>query len=112
MDVLKPIRPIKKRRSRFTKEYLTNFKNMPSELQYKFEASLTNEEYPENLIDWSISDLVEDAKYLLSCYYETGDNIHILAELKEEEPETWRKEVVAIKKWIERMEKLNQSGEN
>lgn len=48
------------------------------------------------------ADILKEAKYLLSTYFEWG---HVNETLKEEEPKIWRSDVAKLKRFIARLEK-------
>lgn len=48
------------------------------------------------------ADLLKEAKYLLSTYYEWG---HVNCEIKDESPKVWRSDVAKLKRFIARLEK-------
>lgn len=54
------------------------------------------------------ADLLKEAKYLLSTYFEWG---HVNEALKEEEPKVWRSEVAKLKRFIARLEKEGESND-
>lgn len=96
-------------RTKFTKEFLLDPQNLPNELYiYFFDVVAARDEIKsKEPIDWEVKYILEEARYVLSCYYELnqqGDG-HILAELKEEDTVTWRQEVKEVKQWIKRMER-------
>ena len=50
-------------------------------------------------------DILNEAKYILSTYYEFG---HANNEIKEESPKKWRSDVAKLKRFIARLEKVAQ----
>ncbi len=54
--------------------------------------------YSESTEGWSLRDMVAECDYTLSTYYEAG---HANAEMKEEDPETWKSETGKLKRFIE-----------
>lgn len=54
------------------------------------------------------ADLLKEAKYLLSTYFEWG---HMNEALKEEEPKIWRSHVAKLKRFIARLEKEGESND-
>lgn len=57
----------------------------------------------ENFLNYKTNtDILKEAKYLLSTYYEDG---HMNEELKDESPKVWRSDVAKLKRFIARLEK-------
>lgn len=57
--------------------------------------------YSENTENWNLRDMVAECDYTLSTYYEEG---HCNCDLKEYEPNTWRKHTTRLKNFIKRYE--------
>lgn len=54
-------------------------------------------DYSENTDGWNIRDMVAEADYCLSCYYESG---HADNEMKREDPKRWHAEVGYLTRFI------------
>lgn len=68
----------------------------------KDEYEAGNDEY-ENFKNYKTNaDLLKEAKYLLSTYFEWG---HMNCDLKEESPKVWRSQVAKLKRFIARLGK-------
>ena len=62
-----------------------------------YEHSTIGTEYSEGTEDWGLSEMVEEAEYLLSCYYEPG---HCRCEDKREDRARWVSETGKLKRFI------------
>lgn len=66
-----------------------------------YEHSTINTKLSENTENWNLRDMIAEADYLLSCYYETGNVRCDDRFLGEEEYKIWRSETGMLKRFID-----------
>ena len=67
-----------------------------------YEHSTIGTRFSESTEGWNLRDMVAEADYLYSCYFESG---HCRCDdrfLSKEDYKIWRKESGALKRWIDR----------
>ena len=70
-----------------------------------YEHSTIGTKYSEDTEAWNLRDMVAEADYTLSCYYEEGHcNEEMRHSFYEEERKMWRSEVGRLKRFIEAYE--------
>ena len=66
-----------------------------------YEHKTIGEPLSEDTENWNLRDMVAEADYILSCYFENG---HILGDMRygdEDERRIWRNETARLKRFIE-----------
>lgn len=89
-------------KTKFNKEWL--IKNIPQEVFFECERDIEEERQPDDFMNWNIDDLLKNTRYVLSCYYEDG---HMLNSLKDDDLDSYKKEIKELKEWIKKAEKLH-----
>ena len=66
-----------------------------------YEHSTIGTEFSESTDGWNLKDMIDEAEYLLGCYYEPG-NIRYDEMLTDKAAfKAWKKETKMLRKWIE-----------